>query len=609
MEEEKQKIHQEDTDTSMLMMNEEEEEDAMDNHNNDNDNDDADNQAKTTTSLEAIKAFKNSKKVYGSSHKIDNDSTNDTNNSSLENEMESMQFEFHNDDDNDDESVATVSCEIMNEDDNDVDSNDDNDSNSDDNSQEEEEKSDIGYVSAVVASQDNDDDFHQSQVSSHSPSASTDKPVQTITNDDDEDSQEESNDDAQKSTLESQGLEHDNHGDDENEANDENQKSTLESQGQELHEENDNVNDSDGDDDKELQLDQDRPSSRDFRKQIRQIFYKLPDKDNITIGGFKKALEKSMKIEITKDEKNFMKGCLKSLLSAESESEADEDEEEQLIEDHSSNESDYDVKTPVKRKRKKKQKNESDAASTDDDETHSPVTRSKTKPRKTRTPSHLKIHQEMRRKKLLVEEKIRNEELQDAKEQKYNEEDQKRAQLIAKKFDTNTEEERIQRIEDRVGLLGRLKEKRLTVLAFESEYTKKKTSPVDASLSSTSQSQLTVDTFLGHLDNGKDIESSEAESSDDDNDDMELEIIGKDDTLGLNLKEDMDKSKVPVAATETKSPTSVFDFFSSKSSQSINNRSNGQNKMTVASFNNPRAALKKALRAKQFQNGNRWLAK
>ena len=66
---------------------------------------------------------------------------------------------------------------------------------------------------------------------------------------------------------------------------------------------------------------------------------------------------------------------------------------------------------------------------TSQSESHSPTTQSKTMPKKTCKPSsHLKIHLEMHQKKLLVEANICAEELQVAKEQKLNEEDQ----LVAK---------------------------------------------------------------------------------------------------------------------------------------------------------------------------------
>ena len=78
-------------------------------------------------------------------------------------------------------------------------------------------------------------------------------------------------------------------------------------------------------------------------------------------------------------------------------------------------------------------------------------------------PSHVRIHAEMLRKRRIEELKVRNEELQ----LKQSKEDQQRAEQIAAKFETNTEELRLKRLEDRLDLLQKLDQKRIKVISVE----------------------------------------------------------------------------------------------------------------------------------------------
>ena len=78
-------------------------------------------------------------------------------------------------------------------------------------------------------------------------------------------------------------------------------------------------------------------------------------------------------------------------------------------------------------------------------------------------PSHVRIHAEMLRKRRIEELKVRNEELQ----LKQSKEGQQRAEQIAAKFETNTEELRLKRLEDRLDLLQKLDQKRIKVVSVE----------------------------------------------------------------------------------------------------------------------------------------------
>jgi len=158
-------------------------------------------------------------------------------------------------------------------------------------------------------------------------------------------------------------------------------------------------------------------------------------------------------------------------------------------------------------------------------------------------PSHMKIHHQMLRKRQLAEAKIRTEEIQAERIQKVDEEDRKRHELIAQRFDTNSEKARVQRIEDRLVLLNRLEEKRAVVMATEP----------------CSKNNITTPTL-----------------------------------------------RRPFTPSQKQSPMSIFDFFGGKSPQATTVRTIDARPKQIT---NPRATLRNALRAKQFANGNRWLAR
>ena len=357
---------------------------------------------------------------------------------------------------------------------------------------------------------------------------------------------------------------------------------------------NSNVSDAEPDTNDEAM---DRLSSRELKKKIRHLFYSLSkeEKKSLSVKQFKRTLENIIGMKLDSDEKEMMKELVGSLFDAENSSdESDNDDEDDEEEEQSSTESDYDEPSTRSKGKKKSPKSKKVKAGDGSAKFHSPLTRSQTKPRKPRKPSHLKIHEEMRRKKLLAEAKVRDEELQSAAAQKMNEEDMKRAQLIAKKFDTNTEEARIKRMEDRIGLLEKLKQKRLDLLSVEQRSLMDNDDEDNEKLSSLAShgnvgggTKLQVTTASSNSDN------SSEESSDED-DDFELEII----------------KKVPkTAITRRKSPTSVLDMFGLKSNPAKVIKNQKQSTIVASSLTNPRAALRNALRAKQFESGNRWLAK
>ncbi len=352
-------------------------------------------------------------------------------------------------------------------------------------------------------------------------------------------------------------------------------------------------------------------SKRDLRKEIRSLFSECEDKDTITVKQFRKQLEKKLQRQLNDSQKGLLKEQLIFLMNAE---ESSEDEGTRVDESDYEENKASEQKNIVRAKKRGKDINGSLEDSEDEDENktnESPVMRSKTRPRKPRKPSHLKIHHEMRRKKLLAEAKIRAEELQAAKEEQLNEEDRKRAALIAKKFDTNTDEARIQRIEDRVGLLGKLKQKRLDLLAVHNQDSEDEDVKVGTLSKDTDSNDhnLTIDILRSEKDEvleENQNEESDEESEDDDSND-ELEIIGT--NFMPKMKVHIPDGKNKRETNRKKSPTSVLEIFGMTSTSSKVNSVRKEKKNAVASLSNPRAALRNALRAKQFESGNRWLAK
>ena len=74
-------------------------------------------------------------------------------------------------------------------------------------------------------------------------------------------------------------------------------------------------------------------------------------------------------------------------------------------------------------------------------------------------PSEGRRSAETRRKKLVDETNVRSKELRAEKERTVNEEDTERTELIRKRFETDTEELKEERLQERRGLLSRLGER------------------------------------------------------------------------------------------------------------------------------------------------------
>ncbi|GFH62085.1 hypothetical protein CTEN210_18561 [Chaetoceros tenuissimus] len=291
-----------------------------------------------------------------------------------------------------------------------------------------------------------------------------------------------------------------------------------------------------------------------------ETLFEEADKETMTVKDIINSCKEILQIKIKGERKALIKEHLMKLVNAQEEEEEEVEETEEQEEAEEAEESEYDA--------------------SDEEETKKRPTRT---PKK-RKPSHLKIHHESMRKRQLQQQKVLQEELQQAQAKKISQADRERAEAIAKKFQTDSEELRLKRAQERLGLIDTLVKKRLMLLNSDGE------------------------------DSSEDSESDEESSED------ELEILGmdskptdnyeadsEDDSEELTLKKDKTSPKGIkriVASPKKNSPQSIIAFFS-HSTSNYNNNQTARNKVVK----NPRALLKHALKAKQFENGNKWLAR
>lgn len=261
-------------------------------------------------------------------------------------------------------------------------------------------------------------------------------------------------------------------------------------------------------------------------------------------------------------------------------------------------------KTTQKRKSVKKRSRHVDSS------TPQRMSRPKRTPAKKRIPSHVKIHHESLRKRQLAEAQVLAEEMQEKVQQRISEEDKKRAEAIAKKFETDTEELRIKREKERKELIELLEEKRMQLLSYNDkeqvEYNGNNDHMVSISCENDQRSCSSSGSSVGH----DDERSSDEEESDEEE---ELEIVGLDSKDPL-LVPGVSGAKLPLkppAPQRRLSPTSVTASCLMSSKKNDTNR-NSSNTATISKpkvIGDPRKLLRNKLKAKQVEYGNMWLAR
>lgn len=306
-----------------------------------------------------------------------------------------------------------------------------------------------------------------------------------------------------------------------------------------------------------------------------ETLFEEADKETMTVKDIINSVKEILQIKIKGERKALVKNHLMKLVNGEQEDdkeeEHDEQEQEQEEEEEKAEESEYD-------------------ASEDE---HTPKRPTRTK--KQRKPSHLKIHHESMRKRQLEKQKIIQEELQQNQIKKISQADRERAEAIAKKFQTDSEELRLKRAKERLGLIDTLVQKRLMLLNSDGEDSDDDSgNSSDASSDCDSDDELEI---LGMDSNPTPTEDYEADSEEED---MPQEPAVKNKESKISPK----GIKRIVASPKKNSPQSIIAFFSHSTSNQNNNHA-ARNKVVK----NPRALLKHALKAKQFENGNKWLAR
>lgn len=207
--------------------------------------------------------------------------------------------------------------------------------------------------------------------------------------------------------------------------------------------------------------------------------------------------------------------------------------------------------------------------------------------------SAMRIHQEQLRKRRLEELRIRNEELQAVA----SKQDQERAERIAAKFDTNREDLRLQRLENRLDLLHKLDQKRIscviaesTVVTNEGGNTGGNESPLDVKNLTDAKPKLQGE-------NAPDTDKTEESSEDEDSED-ELQIVGG---KGFGNKLLCLQSS-PLKKPQNRAMSLLDLADQSKLRIPVKLSSPGRNI-------NARAQLRLKLLSKQRRLGNDWLAR
>jgi hypothetical protein len=313
----------------------------------------------------------------------------------------------------------------------------------------------------------------------------------------------------------------------------------------------------------------DQPDQESLITSIDNLFVHA-DKATVTVRDIVRSLEAEYDVKFEKPTKTFVKSHLTDLIkghveptveSTEPMEESEEEEEEESIlgDSESSDYEDEDEENKKKQELPKKSVKPKKRTS---------ARRAQAK----KKPSHVRIHAEMLRKRRIEELKVRNEELQ----LKQSKEDQQRAEQIAAKFETNTEELRHKRLEDRLDLLLKLDQKRIQVINVDLMSAK-------------------ITTEVTKKDDQ--VPSSTPTEESDSEDDFELEIIGKDEPVSKSL---------PKAVGVKSSALSMLDMVCcmkpDANKKSKEHRSPGKT-MTA------RATLRNVLLAKQRKAGNMWLAR
>lgn len=359
----------------------------------------------------------------------------------------------------------------------------------------------------------------------------------------------------------------------------------------------------------------DQPNKDDLIRSTDYLFVEA-NKDEVTVADICRALNQEYDCKLSKPNKKIVKQHLIQLIHGEVQPQVamteEEEPEEEPISDQGDSDSeqsefeagsgnalddeeDDDQNYNARKSRKKKPKTKTLKKKV----SKPPATKKRPNARKAAKAARL-VAAERIRKKRLQELKTRNEELQ-LNESK---EDQERAEAIAARLETNSDEQRLKRLEDRLTLLQLLDRKRIAVIdALETKIEQDQLKAAAAAKTNTPET--------------KEAEAKpehDSEESDSSSDEEELDIVG------------MSKPTKPLKALHTHMPSRALDILKQIKSPDRANRLKQLAKrrtqpvspqrllMPSTRASSPtrvgnRDALRNLLKRKQRKQGNMWLAR
>jgi len=427
------------------------------------------------------------------------------------------------------------------------------------------------------------------------------------------------------------------------------------------------------------------------------------DTDSMTVGDIIRSLEFEFNMTITKPFKKIVRNRLKALIRGQVKPMTDETNQQEEQEEESSEETsttssssqDQDEQQEETMEESSSEEEEEEDVSDYEEEEHTrskkktttrrppnkknPVSQKKRKPKletrrrttRSSTTTHaagkkkasaMRIHAEMLRKKRIEELRVRNEELQLAQ----NKQDEERAEQIAQKFETNTQELQRKRLEDRLDLLTKLDQKRIQVISIQDDKDDKQETNItihhnnnnnnmddhenvptaNEQPKTTSVTTKVVDSppSVARTDESSEEEEEDGESSDDE---LELEILGgkgnkfipsianrtstsvtgflststttarPEKSNALSVLDRADKSQktggghhhgtknnTTLALSSSPKKKDIFSFYQHKTTKNPQKPTSSPGKSLHA-----RRALREALQSKQRKAGNMWLAR
>jgi hypothetical protein len=335
-----------------------------------------------------------------------------------------------------------------------------------------------------------------------------------------------------------------------------------------------------------------------------QLFLLVEDRETVTLKDMYKSLQGEYgSVKLSKEVKNIVRERLTKLITGivqpcaddgvdDREAVENSEVEESSVDGDSASEDDNASHTEMagpivnRAAQKKKRKRQMNKASNSD----SNITVQRREERNRRALA-VRVHKENLRQRRLEELRQKNEELR----RHQSLEDQKLADSIAAKFDTQTNDQRVARLENRLDLLQKLDRKRFNVMQVVAAYTKETAKP-------NAQAQSISD---GAEDSARQSLEDKQESDASNDSDLEFE----DDVAFKSVRLDIHSQN-----------SSAMKLLTLADRQTLTRHASGTSRLGLASkkihlHSSPgqslcaRAALKSQLHARRRKMGSQWIAR